>query len=201
MPNKLNEIKKPKLNKEEAKTLAKLIYRRFAEILEKNEHLCIGDDCEDCYYSGDGCDFIDKSFSEMSDVVELISKALGVHVYTDWDGDSIILKISGIKPDEDDDDYVFSHTLRAGIYAMPSLLKNVDDDDLDFEPETIADIREEWRRANNLIRELWLKEDLPAFFGNFEKALKLLTILHDIIKVEEGGSMPNGYDIQKQKSS
>lgn len=80
MPSKLNEFLKAKikLNKKEAKVLAKLIFRRFAEIFEKNKHYCIGDWCEDCPLHDDDCEYVNKCLDEMYDTVELIEKALNL---------------------------------------------------------------------------------------------------------------------------
>jgi len=172
--NKLNEILRPKIAKEEAKTLAKLIGKRFAEILDKNFlQYCISeeDECENCIYY-DNCDFVDKCLSEMDKVVDKLSEALGIFIWFDWDADEIEIKIDRILPDEDDEDWIFSYVLRCKVYANPSSLENINEDDFLFEPETIVGLREEWRCSNELFRKIWLKRDIPAFFegDSYEKA-------------------------------
>ena len=108
--------------------------------------------------------FVDKCLSEMDKVVDKLSEALGIFIWFDWDADEIEIKIDRILPDEDDEDWIFSYVLRCKVYANPSSLENINEDDFLFESETIAGLREEWRRSNELFRKIWLKRDIPAFF-------------------------------------
>ena len=113
--NKLDEILKPKLTKDEAVVLLKLMYKRFAEILEKNRHLCVGDDCETCFMHDD-CEYIHTCYDEMWEVADLMERALNINIWFDWEAEYLILRMWRIKPDDDDEDWVYSHTLNASVW-------------------------------------------------------------------------------------
>jgi hypothetical protein len=102
----------------------------------------------------------------MYDVVEKISEALNVDIWFDWEDDYIILRMWRIRPDDEDEDWVFSHSLTCTIPASADSLRSLDEDDFDFEPEALADLRDDWRSFNERFSRYWLEDVLPAFWEN-----------------------------------
>jgi|GEM_PF-6723463 hypothetical protein len=160
--SKINEIYKPRLTKEEAATLFRLIYRRFAEILEQGFKECINDDCEECYLNED-CpvfNYCDPLFTKVIEGVE----SLGIHIWYDWESEYIILQMSWIKPDQDDDKWIWAYELKKAVWVSVDELKNVEVQDQDFEPVTIADIRDEYRSFHKIFADFWIEDALTWLF-------------------------------------
>jgi hypothetical protein len=162
--NKLNEILKPKIEKQEAIALLKLICRRFADIMEEHRHLCVGEmfGCEECW-AYDSCDYVDACYNKMEEVVSSVEKALDVPILLDWDAEFIIITMWDIKPDNYEKG-VFKYTLRAWIPASPNSLRELSDDCYELEGESISSVRKEWRADNELIRSGRAQKALKWFF-------------------------------------
>jgi len=164
MPNKLDEINRPKMTKDEAKVLVRLVLRRFGEIIEKYMRMCesrgFGGYCGACCYRH-SCDFIDWAYDGMDSVVNKVSVALNVPIFFSWEEESIRIVVHDIKPDEGDDKSISSYDLIVEVVVDNMELK---DEDFYFEPVTVRDERVAWRCVNERIIRYGLWDVLPYFF-------------------------------------